>query len=334
MKIRVIGSGSWATALAQVLADNHQDVKIYGISQTEVDDINNNHQNSTFYPGVDINPALTATTDINVVKDADVVLLGVPVMALESVCLQIKDLIDHPVYVINVAKGFHPDTHERLSVVIKRLLGEHLIDVISLIGPSHAEEVILRLLTCVNSVCENEESAKVIQELFSNDYFRVYTNTDVIGAEIAAALKNVMAIASGMITGLEQGDNARAALMTRGLYEITRFGLAQGGKQETFLGLNGVGDLIVTCSSLHSRNFQAGLAIGKSGDAKAFLASNKKTTEGVNTTRVVHLMAKEMGVEMPITEQVYRILFEGLAPQDAISELMNRSLKREYNLFK
>ena len=332
MKIRVIGSGSWATALAQVLADNGQDVKIYGISQNEVDDINNNHQNSKFYPGVDINPNLTATTDMSIVKDADVVLLGVPVMALESVCLQLKELLNHRVYVINVAKGFHPETHERLSVVIKRLLGEHLIDVISLIGPSHAEEVILRLLTCVNSVCENEESAKVIQKLFSNDYFRVYTNNDVVGAEIAAALKNVMAIASGMLSGINQGDNARAALITRGLHEMTRFGLKMGGKQETFLGLNGVGDLIVTCSSMHSRNFQAGLAIGKSGDAKGFLASNKKTTEGINTTRVVHLMAEEMGIDMPITNQVYKILFEGQEPSTAINELMSRSLKSEYNI--
>ena len=329
MKVRVIGSGSWATALAQVLADNGQDVKVYGIAQDEVDDINNNHKNSKYFGDVDINPNLVASTDINIVKDADIVLLGVPTFALESVCLQIKELIDHKVYVINVAKGFHPVTKQRLSIVIKELLGDKLIDVISLIGPSHAEEVIRRLLTIVNSVCENEESAKIIQELFANDYFRVYTNTDVVGAEIAAATKNVMAIASGVLTGINQGDNARAALMTRGLYEITRFGLYFGGKKETFLGLNGVGDLIVTCSSLHSRNFQAGLAIGKANGAKEFLANNTKTTEGVNTTRVVYEMAKENGIEMPITDQIYQVLFEEKSPKDAIIDLMKRPLKAE-----
>ena len=329
MKVRVIGSGSWATALAQVLADNGQDVKVYGIAQDEVDDINNNHKNSKYFGDVDINPNLVASTDINIVKDADIVLLGVPTFALESVCLQIKELLDHKVYVINVAKGFHPVTKQRLSIVIKELLGDKLIDIISLIGPSHAEEVIRRLLTIVNSVCENEESAKIIQELFANDYFRVYTNTDVVGAEIAAATKNVMAIASGVLTGINQGDNARAALMTRGLYEITRFGLYFGGKKETFLGLNGVGDLIVTCSSLHSRNFQAGLAIGKANGAKEFLANNTKTTEGVNTTRVVYEMAKENGIEMPITDQIYQVLFEEKSPKDAIIDLMKRPLKAE-----
>lgn len=329
MRVRVIGSGSWATALAQVLADNGQDVKVYGIAQDEVDDINNNHKNSKYFGDVDINPNLVASTDINIVKDADIVLLGVPTFALESVCLQIKELLDHKVYVINVAKGFHPVTKQRLSIVIKELLGDKLIDIISLIGPSHAEEVIRRLLTIVNSVCENEESAKIIQELFANDYFRVYTNTDVVGAEIAAATKNVMAIASGVLTGINQGDNARAALMTRGLYEITRFGLYFGGKKETFLGLNGVGDLIVTCSSLHSRNFQAGLAIGKANGAKEFLANNTKTTEGVNTTRVVYEMAKENGIEMPITDQIYQVLFEEKSPKDAIIDLMKRPLKAE-----
>lgn len=329
MKVRVIGSGSWATALAQVLADNGQDVKVYGIAQDEVDDINNNHKNSKYFNDVDINPNLVASTDINIVKDADIVLLGVPTFALESVCLQIKELLDHKVYIINVAKGFHPKTKQRLSIVIKELLGDKLIDVISLIGPSHAEEVIRRLLTIVNSVCENEESAKIIQGLFANEYFRVYTNTDVVGAEIAAATKNVMAIASGVLTGIEQGDNARAALMTRGLYEMTRFGLYFGGKKETFLGLNGVGDLIVTCSSLHSRNFQAGLAIGKANGAKEFLANNTKTTEGVNTTRVVYEMAKENGIEMPITDQIYQVLFEEKSPKDAIVDLMKRPLKAE-----
>ena len=328
MKIGVIGTGSWATALTQVLVDNGRDVLMYGISKEEVDDINLNHKNSKYFE-CDINPNIKATTKMEDLKDAEVILLGVPVMALESVCKQLKEIIDHKIYVINVAKGFHPITGERLSLVIKNYLGDHLNDVISIIGPSHAEEVILRLLTIVNSVCENVESAKIIQKLFANDYFRVYTNTDVVGAEIAAATKNVMAIASGVLTGLGQGDNARAALMTRGIYEMTRFGLYYGGQKETFLGLNGVGDLIVTCSSYHSRNFQAGLAIGKADDAVEFLANNKKTTEGVNTAKVVHRLALENGIDMPITNEVYQVLFEGKKPSVAIVDLMNRPLKSE-----
>lgn len=328
MKIRVIGTGSWGTALAQVLADNGQDVMMYGLAEDEVNDINLNHKNSRYFE-TDINPALKASTDFNIVKDADVVLLGVPVMAIESVCHQLEDALDHKVLVINVAKGFHPVTKERLSVAIKSYMSDKLLDVVSLIGPSHAEEVILRMLTTVNSVCENEESAIKVQEIFANEYFRVYTNTDVTGAEIAAATKNIMAIASGVLEGIGQGDNARAALMTRGLAEMTRFGMAFGSKKETFLGLNGVGDLIVTCSSYHSRNFTAGLAIGKANDASEFLRTNKRTTEGINTCKTVHEIAMEKGIDMPITAEVYAVLFEGKRPDEAIRDLMARPLKAE-----
>lgn len=330
MKIRIIGSGSWSTALAQVLADNQQDVLIYGISQDEIQDINENHQNSKYFGELKINEKLKGTTDINDIKDANVILLGVPSLALASVLNQIKDLIDHKVYIINVAKGFHPVTKERLSLVIEREMGSHLAGVISLIGPSHAEEVIERKLTVVNSVSSDIEAAKMVQRIFANDYFRVYTNTDVVGAEIAAALKNIMAIASGTLEGIGEGDNARAALITRGLHEMLRFGLTYGGKMETFFGLNGVGDLVVTASSRHSRNFMAGLKIGQDGSAAKFLSENTRTTEGIGATKVVYELAKEKHISMPITEEVYKVLFEGKSPKTAISDLMNRPLKHEY----
>lgn len=328
MKIRIIGTGSWATALAQVLIDNHQDVLMYGVSKDEIDDINQNHRNSKFFD-IDLPPELKATGDIKCVNDADIILLATPVKAIESVMTKLHDVLDHPVYFISVSKGFHPNTNERLSVYIKRIAQDKCLNVISLIGPSHAEEVILRLLTTVNAVCDDENTAQMVQELFANQYFRVYRNTDVVGAEIAAACKNIFAIASGVLEGLKQGDNARAALMTRGLFEMTRFGLAFGGKQATFLGLNGVGDLIVTCSSYHSRNFNAGLQIGEDNDATRFLEENTKTTEGVMTTKVVHQLAKEKGISMPITDEVYRVLYEGKRPSEAIDDLMNRSLKAE-----
>ena len=217
-----------------------------------------------------------------------------------------------------------------MSEVIKKAVSkDKLKDVVSLIGPSHAEEVVIGLMTCVNAVCENDASAKVIQETFSNDAFRVSRNTDVIGAEIGVALKNVMAIASGILTGLGQGDNARAALMTRGLAEIARYGVAMGGKAETYLGLDGVGDLIVTCTSYHSRNFTAGLEIGKANSAEEFLKNNKRTVEGVRCAKVVYEEALKHGISMPITDQVYKVLFEGKKPSIALSELMSRELKAE-----
>lgn len=329
MKIRVLGTGSWGSALAQVLADNGQDVIMWGIDASEVNDIENNHHNSKYFEA-EMSHNVHATGDISCVKDADVILIAVPVMALESVVEQITPLLDHPVIFINVAKGFHPKTHERMSEVMERVIPASVRKaVVSLIGPSHAEEVILRLLTSVNAVSNDEEAARTIQELFSNQYFRVYRNTDVIGAEIGVALKNVMAIASGILEGVGQGVNARAALMTRGLAEMMRYGVAHGGKAETYLGLDGVGDLIVTCTSTLSRNFTAGLQIGKDGSAENFWKENKRTVEGVFACKVVYEQAKVEGIEMPIVNQVYAVLYENKSPETAISELMGRSLKSE-----
>ncbi len=330
MKICILGSGSWGTALGQVLADNGENVLIWGIDAEEVNDIQENHQNSKYFKDVKLNVNLKATTDIHCVEDADILLLAVPTMAIESICKQVSPLVKKKVLIINVAKGFHPETHDRLSQTIKKAMDpEKLKDVISLIGPSHAEEVVEGLLTSVNAVCENEESAIIVQQLFSNDRFRVYRNTDVIGAEIGVALKNVLAIASGILSGLNQGDNARAALMTRGLAEMSRFGIAQGGKPETYLGLTGVGDLIVTCTSHHSRNFQAGYQIGKENSSERFWKENKKTVEGAMAAKVVYEESIKQGIDMPITTEVYRVLYEGKNPDSAIRELMTRDLRSE-----
>lgn len=330
MKISVLGSGSWGCALAQILVKNGHEVVLWGIDESEVYDINANHMNSRYFNDVKLDERLKATCDMSLIHNSEAVLLAVPSMAIDDVISKAEKYCEHPFYVINVAKGFHPVTHERMSEVIKKAVSkEKLRDVVSLIGPSHAEEVVTGLLTCVNAVCENEDSARVIQELFSNDVFRVYRNTDVIGAEIGVALKNVMAIASGVLTGLGQGDNARAALMTRGLAEIARYGIALGGKPETYLGLDGVGDLIVTCTSYHSRNFTAGLQIGQADSAVEFLRSNKKTVEGIRCAKVVYEEAKRRGISMPITDEVYHVLFEGKKPSLAMNELMNRELKAE-----
>ena len=331
MKCAILGTGSWGTALAQVLSDNGNDVKMYGISSEEVDDINCRHHNSKYFD-CEINENIKAYSDMNCIHDAEMILFAVPTAAIESTAVKASAMIDHPVLIVNVAKGLHPVTHQRLSEVLEQNIpADKRRGIVSLIGPSHAEEVILRLLTAINAVCKDESAAAEIQELFSNSYFRVYRNTDVIGAEYGVAVKNIMAIASGILEGIGQGDNARAALMTRGLAEMARFGSAMGGKSETYLGLDGVGDLIVTCTSQHSRNFMAGYAIGKSGDAAGFLKSNTKTVEGIFACKAVYLEAQKRNISMPITTEMYRVLYENETPADAIQRLMSRDLKSETN---
>ncbi|NCB33771.1 MAG: NAD(P)-dependent glycerol-3-phosphate dehydrogenase [Erysipelotrichia bacterium] len=332
MKTAVLGTGSWGTALAQVLSDNNQETVLWGISPEQVNDINENHRNSAYFSDLCISERLHASTDIRCIEDCDILLLAVPSIALQETIDKAVKVIDHPVIIINVAKGFHPVTHQRLSMVIEDSVPvEKLTAVVSLIGPSHAEEVIQRMLTVINAVSEDEKHAEQIQTMFSNDYFRVYRNTDVTGAEIGVAVKNIMALASGVLTGIGQGDNARAALMTRGLAEMSRFGVAFGGKRETYLGLDGVGDLIVTCTSRHSRNFMAGYEIGKSGSAEEFLANNKKTVEGIQACKIVHEEAHKRNISMPITDEVYAVLYEGKRPDQAIQDLMNRDLKSEFH---
>ena len=330
MKTVVIGSGSWGTGLGQVLCDNGREVIIYGNCKEQIDDIEQNHRNAMFFEDVQLNPDLHATMDVNVVKDADVVVLSVPTIAIESVCRQIDPLLKGKVIIVNTSKGFHPETNERMSQVIRRFISEeHLSSVVSLIGPSHAEEVVIRMLTTICAVSLRHEDAVVIQELFSNDYFRVYTGSDEIGSEVGVALKNAIAVASGVLSGLGYGDNTRAALMTRGLAEMIRFGTAMGGKPETFMGLTGIGDLIVTCSSRHSRNFQAGYEIGKANDAQAFWKYNKKTVEGVRTAKVVYELAQKMHIDMPITSEIYKVLYENKDPKQSARDLMLRDLKPE-----
>lgn len=333
MKILVIGTGSWGTALAQTSIDNGNDVRLYGVDSAEVQDIIVNHKNTKYFGESVILPKeLFATTDLEeamrIVPDA--ILLAVPTFAIRSTCEAVKGYITKPTIFINVAKGFDPTTDQRLSDVIRETIPEgKLSSVVSLIGPSHAEEVILRMMTSICAVSQSEADAKKVQEAFSNKYMRIYTGTDEAGSEIGVAIKNVLAIASGMAHGLGYGDNTRAALITRGLQEMTRFGIAHGGRPETYMGLTGVGDLIVTCSSIHSRNFQAGSKIGKDDDATDFLATNKKTVEGIRTAKIVHEISAEKGIEMPICEEVYKVLYAGKAPSVAVLDLMTRDLKAE-----
>ncbi len=331
MKIAVLGAGTWGTTLAQVLVDNQQQVLLYARDQQVVDDINEHHQNNKYFNNVKLTESLLATSHLSkAMEGARVVILAVPTTAMRSLLEQIEPLIKDRVYLVNASKGFDPTSSLRISSLIREMIPENKRhEVVSIIGPGHAEEAILRQPTSICSVSIDLQAATAIQYLFSNAYFRVYTLTDEIGAEYAVALKNVIAVASGILSGLGLGDNARAALMTRGLAEMVRYGTSKGGQLETYLGLTGIGDLIVTCSSHHSRNFQAGFQIGKDDGVALFFKQNKQTVEGIRSCQVIYEDALKHGISMPIVDAVYSVLYDNVKPSSIIKSLMERPLKPE-----
>lgn len=333
MKVSFLGSGAWATALAYALSKRGEhDILLYGNNPAEINDINGNHKNSRYFPDVELPASLKATLDPEVaLKGRDVLVLAVPSQAINDIVSLIERHCDTTPLLINVIKGFDPLTGKGItSLIEKSLEGKVKVDgIVSLVGPSFAYDVIHDDLTAIDAVAKDIEKAEIAQKMFSSDSFRVYTQTDVVGAEVGAGMKNIVAIASGIMEGLGYKDNTRAALITRGLAEITRFGLARGAKASTFLGLTGVGDLTLTCSSPRSRNFTLGQAIGKEDDAAPVLAANQKTVEGVIAAKTIHFEAKRIGVETPIVDAVYEILYEGKKPSTTVASLMNRKLKAE-----
>lgn len=332
MKCTILGSGTWGTSLGQVLSDNGNEVIIYGIDELEVNDIALNHQNSKYFGNELYLPnSIKATTSLKeALLDTEIIVVAVPTFAYRTVLKEVLPFLDKKVHFVSVAKGFDPDTLMRMSEVVRDVIPECFrYEVVSLIGPGHAEEVIFRMLTCITSTCIDEKEAALIQKVFSNKYFRVYVQTDEVGAEYGVAIKNAIAIASGILQGIGMGDNAKAALVTRGLVEMIRFGIEVGGKPATFMGLTGVGDLMVTCNSIHSRNFQAGLEIGKNNSSEEFLKNNKKTVEGIRTAKIIHEKAKKTNIEMPIIEAVYQVLYENKKPSEIAYRLMTRELKKE-----
>jgi glycerol-3-phosphate dehydrogenase (NAD(P)+) len=332
MKVAIIGTGAWGTALAQVLVDSGHNVLIYGKEITQIDDININHRNKAYFPGdISLDNKIKATNSLSAALEGRrFVVLSVPTVAQRSVMEQIKPLLKRKVTFINTSKGFDSGNNKRMSEVIREVIPEEFrFPIVSLIGPSHAEEVIIRHLTLVTATSLSKPRAGIVAKLFANKYFRVYIQSDEIGAEIGVAMKNAIAIASGVLEGLGLGDNARAALVTRGLAEMVIFGKHFGGQTKTYLGLTGLGDLIVTCYSFHSRNFMAGFQIGKDNSAVNFLANNKATVEGVRTAKTIYEMASSQGLNLPIVEAVYNVLYEGAKPSEMVTLMMNRPLKEE-----
>ncbi len=331
-KIAVMGAGSWGTALSQVLCENGHDVMMYDLNADIIADINQNHQNSRFFKEHDLPKTLSATTNLQeALNGAEVILLSVPTKVIRHVLKDVSHVLDHPVVIVNASKGIEPQTHKRVSeIVAEEIKSDYLKAFVALSGPSHAEEVIVKDLTTVTCASEKMAIANDIQALFNNQYFRVYSIDDLIGVEIGGSIKNVIALAAGILAGLGYGDNAKAALITRGLVEIKRLGVAMGGQEETFGGLSGLGDLIVTCTSVHSRNWQAGYSIGSGSNLKEALDQMTMVVEGVRTCEATYELTKELNIEMPIVETVYEVIFNHLEPKVAVEKLMSREVKPEF----
>ena len=330
-KVTVLGAGSWGTALAVVLAENGHDTLIWSHRQDQADEINTSRTNKKYLPETTLPQNLHATASLQqAVNHADTIVVAVPTKAIRQVCVDMTPFFAESKLFVHVSKGIEPDSLKRITELMRESLpAEYVQEIVVLSGPSHAEEVVLQHPTTVTAACESEAAAKKVQDLFMSQYFRVYTNDDVVGVEIGGALKNVIALAAGIVDGLNYGDNAKAALITRGLAEITRLGVKMGGNPFTFSGLSGMGDLIVTCTSVHSRNWRAGNMLGKGLKLDEVLEQMGMVVEGVRTTKAAYQLALKYDVPMPITEQLYEVLFNDKHPKAAVDELMIRMKKPE-----
>ena len=329
--VTVLGAGSWGSALAVVLAENGHNTLLWTHRQDQANEINEHHTNKKYLPKTTLPLNLVATHELQkAVQHSSIIVVAVPTKAIREVCKNMNAFLDKKVLFVHVSKGIEPDSLMRISELMKEsLTPETIEDIVVLSGPSHAEEVVMQHPTTVTAACTNLTAAEKVQDLFMNGYFRVYTNDDVIGVEIGGALKNVIALAAGITDGLNYGDNAKAALITRGLAEITRLGVKMGGNPFTFAGLTGMGDLIVTCTSVHSRNWRAGNMLGQGLKLEEVLEQMGMVVEGVRTTKAAHQLAEKYNVPMPITSALYDVLFDDKAPKTAVDELMIRMKKRE-----
>jgi len=330
-KVTVAGAGSWGTALAMVLADNGHDVRLWGNDAAQIEEINQTHMNEKYLPDIELPKVIVGYTDLaKALEQVDTVIIAVPTKAIREVVQKINAQAKQPLTVVHVSKGIEPDSLLRISEIIEQERDvEKITDIVVLSGPSHAEEVSLRHPTTVTVSSKNMEAAAKVQDLFINQNFRVYTNPDIIGVEIGGALKNIIALAAGITDGLGYGDNAKAALMTRGLAEIARLGYVMGANLLTFSGLTGIGDLIVTCTSVHSRNWRAGNMLGKGHTLEEALDAMGMVVEGVRTTKAAYQLAEKYNVKMPITMALYGVLFENNNVQSAVDSLMSRDKKSE-----
>ena len=330
-KVSVIGAGSWGSALAVLLANNGHEVTLWTHDPHEIEMLSTKREQVEKLPGVKLPDNIMIEADLKTaLTDEDVVVMAVPSPVVRMVAKQMSPFIKDGQIIVNVAKGIEDVTYKTLSDIIEEEIPNAEVCVLS--GPSHAEEVGRGIPTTVVVGAKNKETAEMLQDVFMNKVFRVYTSSDIVGIELGGALKNVIALAAGTVDGLGYGDNTKAALMTRGIAELTRLGEAFGGKPETFSGLTGVGDLIVTCTSVHSRNRKAGYLMGKGMTAEEAMKEVKMVVEGVYSAKAALGLARKCNVAVPIVEAVNRVLFENADPKEEVSNLLLRERKQEHNL--
>ncbi|NJB68221.1 glycerol-3-phosphate dehydrogenase (NAD(P)+) [Desulfobaculum xiamenense] len=330
MKIAVIGAGAWGTTLANVCARKGHDTILWSRQHDMVSRLNREHENSWYLPGIALDPRLTATTDMaHASENAEIFLWAVPAQftrqAMEN-C--VEHLPSRPI-IVCASKGIELSTHMTMSQVVDDVLGDLRPHYAMLSGPSFADEVSRDIPTTVTLGCADEKRGRAIRDALSTEHFRIYTTTDYRGVELGGAFKNIIAIAAGIADGLDFGSNARAALITRGLTEMSRLGVALGARAETFQGLSGLGDLVLTCTGDASRNRQVGLQIGRGRKLVDILGEMRSVAEGVKTTEAVHSLAMELGVDLPITSELHQVLYEDKSPRQAVAELMTRDLRDE-----
>ena len=327
-QIAVIGDGGWGTALALVLYRNGHAVRVWGPFEDYVEQLRSGHENTKFLPGIALPAGLEWTASPQqAVAGAEAVVLAMPSKFYRPVLERFQSLITPDQLVVSVTKGLDKDTHQRMTQTAQQMLGGPAV--VALSGPSHAEEVARGIPAAIVAACTDPAAARATQELFNAPVFRVYTSDDVIGVELGGALKNVIAVAAGVSDGIGYGDNTKAALMTRGLAEMTRLGVALGAHPATFSGLSGVGDLIVTCTSRHSRNRRVGESLGQGATLADLMATMEQVAEGVWNCANARALAAEHDVDMPITEEVYAMVHEGKDPRDAVTDLLTRDPRPE-----
>lgn len=326
-KVAFIGGGSFGTALGVLLAKEKNIVSIYDRDINVVNDINRNRKNNKYIKNLKIPSGVTAFNDIEAtVNGAEYIVLAVPSHVIRSVSKSLKGKIPNNIPIISIAKGIEEHSNKRLSIVINEELDN---PVVVLSGPSHAEEVALELPTTLVATSKVMKYADDVQNLFMSPFLRVYTNDDIIGVEVGGAVKNIIALAAGVLDGIGYGDNTKAALMTRGMKEIARVGIELGGKEETFYGLTGMGDLIVTCTSMHSRNRRAGLLIGEGMPVDKVLENIGMVVEGIKACKAFYELKEKINISMPITDMLYKVLFDSKDPKQGVKELMLRDKKNE-----
>lgn len=323
--ITILGSGGFGLSLAIMCDNMGHSVTVWSAFRDEIDTLMRTGELRSKLPGAVVSKSVNLTTDISCVADADIVIIGIPTPFVAEVCEKAKPHMSEKTVVVSTSKGFENDTMRRMSEVIRSILDNPTV---VLSGPSHAEEIAQGMPTTVVAACENIDYANFVQDMLANKTLRIYTNSDVIGCEVGGSLKNSIALASGVVDGMGYGDNTKAALMTRGLTEIARIGIAMGAKEKTFSGLTGLGDLIVTCTSMHSRNRRCGILIGKGVPADEAV-KRVGTVEGYLCTKNAYPLVKRLGVEAPIIEQLYKVLFEGMSPHESLIALMGRPVKHE-----